>query len=132
MMIVGNTNLKGRGIFAQKCFLKGEVIQTAPVVIIPAEEVELIDKTVLGNYYYDWENKAAAIAFGLVFLFNHSYNPNTYYVKKFAEREVEYIALRDIEVGEEITANYNGSPENQSPIWFDVVEEISPTLVKIE
>jgi SET domain-containing protein len=132
MLIVGNTNLKGRGVFAQKCFLKGEIIQTAPVVIIPAEEVELIDKTVLGNYYYDWENKAAVIALGLASLINHSYNPNTYYIKKFAEREVEYIALRDIEVGEEITANYNGSRENQSPIWFDVVEEISPTLVKIE
>jgi uncharacterized protein len=124
MLIVDKTKLKGRGVFAQKCFLKGEIIQIAPVVIIPAEEVELIDKTVLGNYYYDWENKAPAIAFGLVSLFNHSYNPNTYYVKKFAEREVEYIALRDIEAGEEITANYNGFPENQSPIWFDVVDEI--------
>jgi hypothetical protein len=132
MLIVGNTNLKGRGVFAQKCFLKGEIIQTAPVVIIPAEEVELIDKTVLGNYYYDWENKAAVIALGLASLINHSYNPNTYYVKKFVEGEVELIAYRNIEVGEEITANYNGSPENQSPIWFDVVEEISPTLVKIE
>jgi lysine 2,3-aminomutase len=43
---------------------------------------------VLGNYYYDWENKAAAIALGLASLINHSYNPNTYYVKKFVEGEV--------------------------------------------
>jgi SET domain-containing protein len=129
MLIVGNTNLKGRGVFAQKSFSKGEIIQTVPVIIIPAEEVELIDKTVLGNYYYDWENKAAGIALGLASLINHSYNPNTYYVKKFVESEIELIAYRNIEVGEEITANYNGS---KSPIWFDVVEEISPTLVRIE
>ncbi|MEH2241477.1 SET domain-containing protein [Nostoc sp.] len=123
MLIVGNTNLKGRGVFAQKRFLKGEIIERAPVVVIPAEQVEFLDKTILGNYYYDWENQAAAIALGLMSLFNHSYDPNTYYVKKFAEGEVELIAYRDIETGEEITANYNGSPEDISPIWFDVVDE---------
>lgn len=123
MLIVGNTKQKGRGVFAQKRFLKGEVIERAPVVVIPAEQVQLIDQTVLANYYYDWEDKAAANALGLLSLFNHSYRPNTYYVKKFAEREVELIAYRDIEVGEEITANYNGSPEDLSPIWFDVVDE---------
>ncbi|QLE43520.1 SET domain-containing protein [Nostoc sp. C052] len=130
MLIVGNTNIKGRGVFAQKHFLKGEIIERAPVVVIPAQEVKLLDQTVLGNYYYDWEDKAAAIAFGLVSLFNHSYYPNTYYVKNFAEREVEYIAYRDIEAGEEITANYNGSPDDKSPIWFDVVDELSSTQLK--
>ncbi|MDZ8085004.1 MAG: SET domain-containing protein [Nostoc sp. DedQUE12b] len=124
MLIVGNTNLKGRGVFAQKHFLKGELIERAPVVVIPAEQVEFLDKTILGNYYYDWEDKAAAIALGLSSLINHSYHPNTYYVKKFADRELDLIAYRDIEAGEEITANYNGSPDDKSPIWFDVVDEI--------
>lgn len=45
-------------------------------------------------------------------------------MKKFADRELDLIAYRDIEVGEEITANYNGSPDDKSPIWFDVVDEI--------
>jgi len=122
MLIAGNTKLKGRGVFAQKRFLKGEVIERASVVIIPAEQVKLIDQTVLSDYYYDWENQAAAVALSLVSLFNHSYQPNAFYVKKFAERIVEYIAYRDIEEGEEITANYNGSPDDLSPVWFDVVE----------
>ncbi|MEH1859511.1 MAG: SET domain-containing protein [Nostoc sp.] len=124
MLIVGNTNLKGRGVFAQKRFLKGEIIERVPVVLIPAEQVEFLDKTILGNYYYDWEDKAAAIALGLSSLINHSYHPNSYYVKKFADRELDLIAYRDIEAGEEITANYNGSPDDKSPIWFDVVDEI--------
>ncbi|MEH2153344.1 SET domain-containing protein [Nostoc sp.] len=124
MLIVGNTNLKGRGVFAQKRFLKGELIERVPVVVIPAEQVEFLDKTILGNYYYDWEDKAAAIALGLSSLINHSYHPNTYYVKKFADRELDMIAYQDIEAGEEITANYNGSPDDKSPIWFEVVDEI--------
>jgi SET domain-containing protein len=125
MLIVSNTNLKGRGVFAQKRFLKGEIVERSPVVVIPAEQVQFLDQTILGNYYYDWEDKAAAIALGLASLLNHSYDPNTYYVKKFSEGEVELIAYRDIEAGEEITANYNGSPNDKSPIWFDVVNEIS-------
>ncbi|MBN3926406.1 MAG: SET domain-containing protein-lysine N-methyltransferase [Nostoc sp. NMS4] len=124
MLIVGNTNLKGRGVFAQKHFFKGEIIERVPVVVIPAEQVEFLDKTILGNYYYDWEDKAAAIALGLSSLINHSYHPNSYYVKKFADQELDLIAYRDIEAGEEITANYNGSPDDKSPIWFDVVDEI--------
>ncbi|MEH2113844.1 hypothetical protein [Nostoc sp.] len=43
---------------------------------------------------------------------------------------MEYIAYRDIEAGEEITANYNGSPDDKSPIWFDVVDELSSTQLK--
>ncbi|MEH2022538.1 SET domain-containing protein [Nostoc sp.] len=121
---MGNTNLKGRGVFAQKRFFKGEIIERVPVVVIPAEQVEFLDKTTLGNYYYDWEDKAAAIALGLSSLINHSYHPNSYYVKNFAEGELDLIAYRDIEAGEEITANYNGSPDDKSPIWFDVVDEI--------
>ncbi|MBN3898957.1 MAG: SET domain-containing protein-lysine N-methyltransferase [Nostoc sp. NOS(2021)] len=131
MLIVGNTNLKGRGVFAQKRFLKGELIERVPVVVIPAEQVEFLDKTILGNYYYDWEDKAAAIALGLSSLINHSYHPNAYYVKKFADRELHLIAYREIEVGEEITANYNGSPDEKSPIWFDVVDELSSTPLRI-
>lgn len=122
MLNRSDTKVKGRGVFAQKRFVKGEVIERASVVVIPAEQVQLIDQTVLTNYYYDWDNQAIAIAFSWTSLINHSYQPNTFYVKKFAERVIEHVAYRDIEEGEEMTANYNGSPEDLSPIWFDVVE----------
>mgnify|MGYP006270064731 CR=1 FL=1 len=86
MLTVGNTKLKVRGIFAQKRFLKGEIVEISPVVVIPSEQVSLIDQTVLTNYYYDWENGAVAIAYSLVSIINDSYHPNTYYVKKFANK----------------------------------------------
>ena len=66
MLHISDTKQKGRGVFAQKRFVKGEVIETAPVVVIPTEQVKLIDQTVLTNYYYDWENQAAAIALSRV------------------------------------------------------------------
>jgi SET domain-containing protein len=125
MLIVADTKFKGRGVFTQKRILKGELIQTSPVVVIPPEQVKLIDQTILGDYHYDWENESIAIVLSLMSLSNHSYNPNAYYIKKFAEREVAYIAWRDIEAGEEITINYNGSPDNHAPLWFEAVEEMA-------
>lgn len=122
MLIVCNTNAKGRGVFAQKRFSKGEIIERSPVIVIPTEQVKLIDQTVLFDHYYVWNERRAAIALGFGSLYNHSYHPNSFYVKKFDECIVEHIAYRDIEVGEEITANYNGSVDDLSPIWFNVVD----------
>ena len=33
---------------------------------------------------------------------------------------IRFVALRDIEAGEEVTTNYNGNPDSQEPVWFDV------------
>ena len=118
MLIVGDTKLKGRGVFAQKRFVKGEVIERAPVIVIPAEQVQLVAQTLLHYYYYYWENQTVALALALGSLINHSYQPNAIYVKKFAEQVLEFVAYRDIEEGEEITVNYNGSPDDVSPVEF--------------
>lgn len=55
-------------------------------------------------------------------LYNHSYRPNAKYVRKVSEGVIDFVAVRDIEVGEEITVNYNGYPGDNEPVWFDVVE----------
>jgi len=123
MITVGNTNGKGRGVFAQKPFTKGEIIERPPVIAIPKEEVELIDKTVLFNYYYDWNDGQIAVVLGLGSLYNHSYHPNALYARKIEERIMEYTAYQDIAVGEEITINYNYSVvSDRTPLWFDVLE----------
>jgi SET domain-containing protein len=36
-------------------------------------------------------------------------------------KAIEFSAIRDIQKGEEITMNYNGLPEDKTPVWFDVV-----------
>lgn len=123
MIIVGNVNGKGRGIFAQRNFSKGEIIERAPVIIIPKEQVKFIDKTVLFNYYYNWDQGQIAISLGFGSIYNHSYNPNSFYRRNIAEQIIEYIAYKDIEVGEEITNNYNnGLVDDRTPLWFNTVE----------
>lgn len=122
MLTVKNTHKKGKGVFAEKNFAKGDLIEQAQIIIIPQEQVKFIDQTNLYNYYFAWADHSAAIALGFGSLYNHSYKPNSFYTKKFDESIVEFIAYRDILKGQEITVNYNnGVVDDFSPIWFDAI-----------
>jgi len=120
MIAIGETTGKGRGVFAWTHIAAGTQIEEAPVVAVPATQVEDLDRTVLGDYYFLWgaDGKEAAILLGTCSLCNHSYRPNAVFVRNFELMTITFFALHDIAPGEEITANYNGDPDSQSPIWF--------------
>jgi SET domain-containing protein len=121
---VRSTDGRGRGVFACVNFTGGEIIETAPVIVIPAEQWPAIEPTVLALYIFNFgpQEEHAAVALGYGSLYNHSYTPNARYVKSWEEGLIRFIALRAIEAGEEITVNYNGSPDDRTPIWFEVKE----------
>ena len=66
-----------------------------------------------------------ALALGYGSLYNHSYRPNARY-DDVGQRTKLFTALRAIEPGEEITINYNGDPEDGSPVGFEVIETRTP------
>jgi SET domain-containing protein len=114
---------KGRGVVAQRRFRAGETIERPPVIVISPEELALIRKTKLASYYYEWgaDCRQGAIALGFGSLYNHSYDPNARFVFHEDEECLEFIALCDIEPGEEITINYNNLEESAAnPMRFDV------------
>ena len=117
-IILAPSKISGYGVFAVKPFLRGELIETCPVIVIPASERSDLDKTVLFNYYYEWGG-AAALAQGFGSFYNHSYEPNAAYKKDISNGVIEVSALRDIEIGEEVTINYNGAPDSKKPVWFE-------------
>ena len=122
-MRVETVSGKGRGVFALRRIHEGEVIERAPVLVIPASQVEAISSTVLDHYVYDWapDSSVLAVALGNGSLYNHCYEPNARYTKHYDEGVLEYTALRDIEPGEEIVINYNGDPHDKAAMWFDVL-----------
>ena len=116
---------KGRGVFAQRNFKEGEVIETCPVIVLPAEEIDALELTQLYSYYFAWgpESKDAAIALGYGSLYNHSYTPNARYYKDFDNSLIKYVCITDIQKDEEITISYNWDPEDKSPVWFDLASQ---------
>jgi SET domain-containing protein len=111
---------KGRGVFARRPIEAGEVIETCPVLVLPAGSVEDFSAGV-GAYVFEWGRGKLALALGYGSLYNHSYRPNARY-EDLGDRTKLFTAIRDIAAGEEITVNYNGEPEDQAPVGFEVVE----------
>jgi SET domain-containing protein len=120
MIFVASSEGNGRGVFARRNIPQGALIEEAPVVVVPAGEVQHVDKTILGDYYFLWgaEETEAALFFGLCSLCNHSYQPNAVFVLNLERRTIAFFALREICSGDEITANYNGDPSSEKAMWF--------------
>lgn len=121
----------GRGVFAKVDIKKGELIERCPVIEIPKSDVSNLKESALINYYfyYGTENERLAIALGFGSIYNHSYEPNTTYKKKPAEKVIDFVALQDIKKDDEITVNYNfGDPDDKSPVskWIKDIPPYSP------
>lgn len=112
---------RGRGVFA-RCFIPAQtVIETVPVLVWPADELQRLGpQEILSRYVFHWSKGHVALALGFGSLYNHSYDPNARCVD-IAPRTKRFIAIRDIEADEEITFNYNGEVHHLGPVGFDVV-----------
>lgn len=108
---------KGRGVFATAPIAAGTLIEAALVIIVPAAQCALLDKTILHDYYFRWAEEAdaaaaGAVALGLVSLCNHSRRPNARVRRNPAAATLDLLAQEAIAGGDEITIDYN------CPLWF--------------
>jgi hypothetical protein len=114
---------KGRGVLAARAIEAGEVVERAPVLIIPEEDRRAIDLTSVANYIFMWEhdtvaedlytgNGRAALVLGFTSLLNHSDNPNCDFVRYIDALAIDLVATRKISSGEELTIDYGLT------LWF--------------
>ncbi len=113
---------KGRGVRAARPFARGEVIDSAPVVVLSAREWELVGQTALADYVFGWDDDKGSVALALsqASMFNHSYAPNVASDKDVRGRRIVFSAVRDIASGEELTINYNGDLDSREALGFEV------------
>ncbi len=119
-----------RGVFARHVIGQGTLIERVPVILIPKDQVPDESKSPsqpcrISWYVYAWGEQEGhdyvALALGYGSLYNHSYKPNAVFRLETPD-VVEFVAIRRIEQGEEITVNYNGQPDDNSPVDFIVVD----------
>lgn len=113
---------KGRGVFTLRALQKGDLIELCPVIIIPPEERNLIDQTILYDYYFvsPKPNPQICIALGYGSIYNHSYQPNAEIVFDLDNQRVELHCIRDIDSGEEIFYDYSGGMKDAPELWFEM------------
>jgi SET domain-containing protein len=119
-VVVGESPMHGRGVFAARALKPGELVEVCPALIVPAKDDRHIEKTALRGYCFGWGDDASAFPLGFGALYNHSFTPNTEVELDFAEELIRYSAIRAIEPGEELTIDYTGA--GAVDLWFDAVE----------
>lgn len=120
-LIVTRTEDRGRGVFTRNAIAKGETIEVCPMIVFSKSDRLSIDDTFLYEYYFEWgkNGKKGALALGYGSLYNHSYTPNAQYIPDFENNVLEFVSIRDIQAGEEITVNYNLDPDDNTPVWWE-------------
>lgn len=117
---------KGRGVVARRAFAPGELIERAPVLVIAPEAWARIEPRLEGSgiegYAFLWppDQQSAALAMGYGSFYNHAFTPNARYEKRPELLAIDFLALRAIAPGEEVTINYGGEPGSTRPVWFEV------------
>jgi SET domain-containing protein len=100
---------KGRGVFAARSFNDGEIIEISPVMLFNMHYNSV--PKVIKTYIFDWEKLAGkprthALALGYGSFYNHSNPANLRYEADAANDLIRFIAVREIDVDEELTINY--------------------------
>lgn len=122
MIEVKRAQGKGRGVYASQLIPEGTVFERVPLLVMAEKEaLEGDHSNVLPAYVFEYGKGKVALALGFGSLYNHSYSPNARY-DDAGKQIKEFRALRDIEKGEEITINYNGSEDVMDPVEFHVIE----------
>lgn len=111
----------GRGVFCAKDIPEGSIIELAPVIKIPENEIDALHSGRLHDYYFLWGQKEAAICLGYGSLYNHSEQPNADYQMILREDTIRFFAVRDIPAGEEILISYTHQNQKDVTLWFKAI-----------
>ncbi|RYD51335.1 MAG: SET domain-containing protein [Sphingobacteriales bacterium] len=122
-LFIQQTPAKGRGVFTASNLPAEEEIELSPVIVMPGKDRPYLDKTLLHDYIFEWnpeDEKGCCMALGWVPVYNHSYGSNCEYEMDYEAQTISIKTVRPITAGEELTINYNGDWNDETPVWFDV------------
>jgi len=107
---IKNTTEKGRGVFTTEEIEADQIIEICPVIVIPQNELTHLDKTLLYNYYFKWNEKEGAIALGYGSIYNHSDTPNATFEVQVANQSIIFKSIKTIKSNTEVLVDYtNGT-----------------------
>jgi SET domain-containing protein len=119
-LYTAQTETRGWGVFTDTDLAAGLIIEVSPVIVLSAEEKELLDRTTLYNYIFHWDQGQCCMAMGLVPVYNHACPSNCEYVQDYQEGTISIRTMRAIDAGEELFINYMGDYDNAEPVWFEM------------
>lgn len=121
VLVIAPSGDRGRGVFTTEPLPEGMLIEISPVLVLNETERVEVEKTRLYNYIFEWgpESRQCCIGLGYLSMYNHSYQANCNYDMDFDDERMRIVTVRDIEAGEELFINYNATPDDEKPVWFE-------------
>ena len=121
ILVVAPSEQRGRGVFTIETIEAETIIEISPVLVFSKEERAKAEETMLYNYIFEWGEgyEMGALGMGYISIYNHSYLSNCIYEMDFENELMTIKTLRKIAAGEELFINYNATPDDTTPIWFD-------------
>ncbi len=109
-IFVNESSIHGLGVFAKQKIKTGELIEKCPILTLPINKDESSDLLIHYRFNWpqgnEWEEQVVALGYGS--LYNHSEEPNAFWVSSSDSRCFEFYSLKDIEEGDEILVWYGG------------------------
>ena len=109
-ILVRESPIHGLGVFAKEVIGEGEMIEECPLLFLPMPAFNLFL-----NYRFGYpprldeiHKQQHVLPLGYGCIYNHSDNNNATWVIDERKKTFKFIAIRDIEVGEEICTSYGG------------------------
>lgn len=98
---------KGRCVFAATDIPKGTLVLSDHIILVPGDESEHTDLTVVGRYVFQWnEEDDLCVVLGPGSLINHGLPENVSLVSNYEQMMMEFYALTDIKAGDELVYDY--------------------------
>ena len=121
ILYISDSTEKGRGVFTSADIPANTTIEISPVIELSKEDRKTIEQTKLYYYIFEWgkNKKKGALGMGYVSMYNHNYNANCEYEMDYDENTIAIKTIKKINAGEELFINYNATPDDASPVWFD-------------
>lgn len=120
-LYIKNVKGKGRGVFCKHLIAKDEIFETAPVIVLPAQDYATATASGLCDYFFNFNKEEGTLALALGFgsLYNHAVHSNAGYILDRPSKTMQYYALEDIHPGTEICINYSGERGQEFKEWFE-------------
>ena len=115
---VPDRGLGGRGVFATRAFVADDVIERAPLLVIPKRDLE--PRGLLMSYLFDVDRSKVGLGLGFLSLYNHRTHSNATW--RIDRPDLMTItAVRPIAAGDEVTIHYFGEPGDEDEMPFEVL-----------
>ena len=107
---------KGLGVFAREAIAEGETIEICPLMSLGKNPGHK-NQDPFFNYRFSWPREGAhngnqdmVVAWGYGSLYNHcAFDPNATWIDHDDSKAFRFVAIRAIELEEEICINYGGA-----------------------